>query len=345
MKEFLFFFSALGAFNGIIVSCYFFFFVKEKNISNYFLGALILALSLRIGKSVLYYFNHDIHKTVLQIGLTACFFIGPFLYFYIKSSVDKIERLSSQWKWILGILTALIIIPGLLYPYAYHPKLWNKYYVDLIYGEWLFFIIAAGIVLRGLLKKTIVRTEKFKANEIWILSVYISNVIIFLAYFTVPYTSFVSYIMGSLLFTFILYLMILILIFKNKTDVLFPGAPNKYANRKIETKEAQTLSNQLKQLMTNEEVYKKPDLKLDDIAKELNISVHQLSQLLNDNIGKSFPTFINEYRIKEAEKLLKTNKQFTLEAIGNECGFKSKSSFYNAFKKIKGTTPGSYKKA
>jgi hypothetical protein len=40
-KEILFFFSALGAFNGLILSCYFFFFIRKKQLSNYFLGLLL----------------------------------------------------------------------------------------------------------------------------------------------------------------------------------------------------------------------------------------------------------------------------------------------------------------
>lgn len=52
--------------------------------------------------------------------------------------------------------------------------------------------------------------------------------------------------------------------------------------------------------MNTEELYKNPNLKLSDVASRMNISAHQLSQLLNDNLGKSFSTYINEYRIDDA---------------------------------------------
>jgi AraC-like DNA-binding protein len=48
--------------------------------------------------------------------------------------------------------------------------------------------------------------------------------------------------------------------------------------------------------MDSEELYKNPNLKLSDLASRMNISAHQLSQLLNDNLGKSFSTYINEYQ-------------------------------------------------
>ena len=52
MTGILFFFSALGAFNGFLMCGYLFFFSKEKTLPKYLLGGLILALSIRIGKSV-----------------------------------------------------------------------------------------------------------------------------------------------------------------------------------------------------------------------------------------------------------------------------------------------------
>ena len=103
-RELLFFFSALGAFNGLLLSFYFLFFAKSKHISNYFLGTLLLAMSIRIGKSVFYFFNPDLGREFLQIGISACAFIGPSLYFYIKSMTSPPGKFSSTWKYHFLIL-------------------------------------------------------------------------------------------------------------------------------------------------------------------------------------------------------------------------------------------------
>lgn len=97
--------------------------------------------------------------------------------------------------------------------------------------------------------------------------------------------------------------------------------------------------------MTEKELFKDPNLKVNELAKEISISGHQLSQLLNNKIEKNFTLFVNEYRINEACKMLSTNTNLSIEGIGNEVGFNSKSTFFTAFKKIKGTTPSVYQQS
>jgi len=67
---------------------------------------------------------------------------------------------------------------------------------------------------------------------------------------------------------------------------------------------------------------------------------------MNAHAGSNFPDYINKYRVKEAKKLLGDNNfsAYTIVAIGLECGFNSKSTFYYAFKKFTGLTPTAYRK-
>ncbi len=339
--QLLFFCSALGAFNGIFLSVYFLFFHRPKKISNYFLGLLILALSLRIGKSVLLYFNPALPKIILQIGLTGCFFIGPALFFYLKSEIQNIQKISWQWKVILLTLTSIILLAGIIYPYPKYPEIWNKYYVQIIYWEWLAFMLAAFYILRGTIKKLFSRIEKITTNEKWWLGIYTSNALIFLAFFTVPHT---SYILGSLIFSFSIYIIAMIFIWKRKNKLPANGnSVDKYPNKKIDPKTANEWLEKLKTVMVEKEIFKNSSLKLKDVANEIGMPPHQLSQLLNDNLGKNFSNFTNEYRVESACQLLTTDHHLTLEGIGTEVGFNSKSTFYATFKKLKGMTPAKFK--
>jgi AraC-like DNA-binding protein len=93
-----------------------------------------------------------------------------------------------------------------------------------------------------------------------------------------------------------------------------------------------------------EKAYLNPDLNMNFLSEVLNIPKHQLTEVLNSDMGKNFFRFINEYRVEAVKKLLAdTKNNYSIEAIGYECGFNSKSSFFTIFKNITGQTPLIYK--
>ena len=101
----------------------------------------------------------------------------------------------------------------------------------------------------------------------------------------------------------------------------------------------------LMSFMENQKPYLSEDCSLQSISAQTAIPVHHLSNILNQHFEKNFPDFINEFRINEAKNLLSNNKynRITLEAIGYDCGFGSKSSFNKAFKKHLSLTPSEFR--
>lgn len=168
-KELLFFFSALGAFNGIILGIYFFFFTKKKYLTNYFLGALLFALSIRIAKSVFVYFHPGLPRMYLQFGLTACFFIGPCLFYFIKSAADEVSLMPKSWKWTLLFWAIMILSVGIAFPYEEYPKLWSGYFVRIIYFQWFVYIVLSAYTIRKVLKKNLYSKNKNNScrNLVW----------------------------------------------------------------------------------------------------------------------------------------------------------------------------------
>lgn len=92
-------------------------------------------------------------------------------------------------------------------------------------------------------------------------------------------------------------------------------------------------------------IYLDPELELNYIAKQFDISSGYLSQLISAHSSLNFNEYINSLRIEEAKKMLmmKEYEKYTILAIGLESGFNSKSNFYNAFKKHTGKTPKEFK--
>lgn len=151
-----------------------------------------------------------------------------------------------------------------------------------------------------------------------------------------------TYISGAIVFSILFYLIISILLYRKRTDDLFLLNGPKTSGKKIDSVEATILSAKLEKIMIEKEWYKNFNLSLQDLSQELNISSHQLSQFLNNNLNKNFTSFVNEFRINEACKIITSNDKLTLESIGYDVGFNSKSTFFAAFKKHTGTTPLNY---
>ncbi|GAB3501647.1 helix-turn-helix domain-containing protein [Emticicia fontis] len=343
-QDILFFFSGLGAFNGLLLAAYFLFFKKTKTFTGFLLGLLLLCLSVRVGKSIFLVFKPDLAKIYLQIGLSACFFIGPTLFYLIKSIREHIVEVPKYWKLNFAIHLVIIISVGVTLPYQDYPQLWGPYFIKIIYLQWFLYTLATGIKIKQVFAKLFNRQEKLNLPEQFQLLLFSGNTIIFLSYFlSLLNIQQGFYITGPLSFSFILYISILFLLKKEKMDTYVFTTQDKYANKKIGKELANPLIQKLEQILQEQELYKDANLKLNDLSKKINISGHQLSQLLNDNLGKSFSTYINEYRINEACKMIIEQPNLTLEAIGYEVGFNSKSTFYTTFKKLKQTTPMIYK--
>jgi AraC-like DNA-binding protein len=97
--------------------------------------------------------------------------------------------------------------------------------------------------------------------------------------------------------------------------------------------------------MQSEKPYLKPNLSLSDLSLMLGISSHNLSEIINTQLKKSFYDFINSYRIEEVIRLMKEDKNeaYSILSIAFDSGFNSKSSFNMIFKKLKGQTPSHFR--
>ncbi|MEO0338385.1 MAG: helix-turn-helix domain-containing protein [Bacteroidota bacterium] len=104
--------------------------------------------------------------------------------------------------------------------------------------------------------------------------------------------------------------------------------------------------NLLEAHLEKENPFLDPQLSLQDLALQVQIPARQLSQLINQGMGKNFMTLINEKRIELAKRRLSDplHKEKTVLEIMYAVGFNSKSSFNTLFKKQTGLTPTAYRR-
>ncbi len=119
----------------------------------------------------------------------------------------------------------------------------------------------------------------------------------------------------------------------------------KYAGSLLTETDANEYTEKLNNFMIISKPFLKPSLTLNDLASDLGISSHYLSQIINEKFELNFFEFINKQRVEEVKEKLQDSKfeDYSLLGIALESGFNSKSAFNRIFKKYTGQTPSQYK--
>ena len=93
--------------------------------------------------------------------------------------------------------------------------------------------------------------------------------------------------------------------------------------------------------MEKEKPFLKIDFSISDIALALQVPQNHVSYCINSIMQTKFATLKSDLRIDYAAELLSenVNDSFTIEGIAQQSGFKTRASFYNAFKERVGVTP------
>lgn len=119
--------------------------------------------------------------------------------------------------------------------------------------------------------------------------------------------------------------------------------PRKYEKSALDDDRLQRIACKVEAAMTEDLLYRDPNLSLWDLAKHIGVTSHYVSQALNTQLRKNFFDLVNSWRIKEAiERLDKTDE--TILVIAYDVGFNSRSAFYKAFKRETGKTPSELRK-
>ncbi len=331
-QHLLFFFSLLGSFNGMALACFLWWRARGRPTQRW-LALLVWLVSVRTGKSVAYHFWPEVSWTVLQVGLSAWFLVGPCLFFLLRSGLGTSAGLQRVDRWHLGLLGALTLALNLLLPYALNVRIW---------WTWVIPGINAGLLAYWLMATLILWQRRAQLSDVQtampLVGAWAGVGMIWVTYWTSTYT---SYIVGALSFTFVLAFSLLI------AWRMYSGqaAIEPYQDKRIPVDVARSYLAQLDSLMAEEALYRDPNLNLSRLARRIGLPQAKLSQLLNDNNQTSFKQYLTQWRVDAAKGLLREAQARSMEEVAEAAGFQSASTFYSAFKKQEGVTPAAYRKA
>ncbi|SKA08688.1 helix-turn-helix domain-containing protein [Consotaella salsifontis] len=97
-------------------------------------------------------------------------------------------------------------------------------------------------------------------------------------------------------------------------------------------------------IMRDKQLFRDPDLTLTRLSRRLGVPARAVSGAVNRVLGRNVSQAVNDYRIKEASRLL-LETDLAITAIMFECGFQTKSNFNREFARMTGTTPSGYRRS
>jgi AraC-like DNA-binding protein len=371
-------FFAVFIFLGIIQAIFlsFFFLSREnrKNQANVFQGLLLIVVACCILEIFLMYTGYIVHAFYLvDFSESIAFLIGPLFYFVVLCLVrGRMDRF--RYLHLLPfVLYSFCLLPFLALPEDAKYNAWvNSYRPDLALRDFeypyntdplsirryvthitlvsIFFYTLIGLfeTVKSFQKKKESFWKPITPALLRLRSLSLSLLSVALIVLIVKLSNkrdmgdhvFATYIALTIYFTG--FSVIINSSFFKQTTV---NDSIKY-KASLLTPELQlhTLK-KLEQLMKNEKPFLRPDFSLPDLANKLNVSVHALSQAINEGLGKSFFEMLAEYRVEEAKRFLIEQPNIKIEEIAEQVGYNSKSSFNTAFKKITGKTPSEFRSA
>ena len=127
--------------------------------------------------------------------------------------------------------------------------------------------------------------------------------------------------------------------------VISKTSPPQWLEGKSET-DTRTYFNKISSWIRKDQLYLNPNLRIGELADLMGLSSSYVSKIINENAGMGFNDFVNTFRVNAV--IAKINRQEyqtkNITTLAEESGFRSKSTFHTAFKKITGKTPKEYKR-
>jgi len=346
---------------------------KNKRAADWILISWLLAIGFRMLVLIMEHEHGEFFDAQFSIGLIPLTF-GPFLYLYTKSLMFNHQHLSlKDFKHFLPFVVLTIIYfaffqDKLMLQSGYQIFRKDGYmYARIVYGLLFVFSVLyySSLTLWVINRYRKVKFDSFSyfssnnmLNWLYFLSAFFMamyiifsimgmyNIICNVAFWNIEYFSDISLVL--LTFSVSYFGIKQTYLFKKgaetPTDILSPPK-EKYKNSNLSKDMKEEYLSKIFEFMETERPHLNPELTIQDLSKQMNITRHHLTELLNNDLGKNFFNFINEYRVEEVKKRLLNEKfaHLTIVAIAYDSGFNSKSTFNSIFKQQTQKTPSKWR--
>lgn len=341
---------------------------KKKSLADNILAVWVFVLGLHL---LLFYFDYT--NYYLEVPQLLGFLVplplvhGPFLLLYVTTLISGQQEFNIMLllHFTPALIYYLFLLPIMLLPAAEKLHLVYEVYPDitpLFIDVFYLLIVISGpvyivwslILLRKhyrQIKENFSYTEKI--NLKWLRNLCMGMAVIWLA---VAVTSSMDDDLGSsIIYSSVTLFVFLIGYYGIRQGIIFTDpvvtpppvsldAKGKYQKSPLDATQSQSLLQRLLDFMEKEKPYLESKITLPQLASQFDTNPNYLSQIINELLNQNLYDFINKYRVDEFKERLKNADalNYTLFGLAQNCGFSSKSTFHDVFKKQTGQTPAQY---
>lgn len=342
---------------------------KRQNSANKYLATLLSVMSVSIAHSVIVIPEiHTLQDDPFRIKEPFLMLVIPLIWFYVKKLEQPTFHFSLKMSghFLPFLVFMSINIPALIHEKNAFTTRFLATHSALINGTiWLVLLVQYSFYLHQIIRIT--RKVRLNAQQelsniehvdlSWLKTFLYAFIVVFIVLgivFAGAIHHFGTAWMNPMI-SLVFALSIFILGYKglfqqsifSNAEAIAITEPEPDSNESKKTKTSDSnLSNTVLHYMKTQQPHRDAALTLTSLAKQVNMSRNQLSEVINTSIGSNFYDFVNSYRVEDVKQLLvhPTYQHYTLLAIAFEAGFPSKSTFNTVFKKHTGLTPSEYKK-
>lgn len=346
--------SVMGAMQGLLLA-FFLYFSKKTGLAGNYLSFFTLVFSVGLLEQFISPLKEHPFLFVFPdlLGVSS-YLYGPFLYEYIYVSIYSKPSKKYHKHFLLFYYTfsMVIILASLKLLFGFEISLQITYYYEIVAFE-ILFIQLFFYCYKSLKLLLGVENELSLNLKNWLKYLTISLLSIYLLSYVSTNLMLMGFNFEELLLGIVQLGCVIVVYSFSYHALLQPATINhedkklpKYNNSSILEENKEEYLSKIDQLIEQEKLYLDPSLTLSKLADLIGVNRFYISQVINESKDKSFPDYINAYRIERSKALLKNDKtkHYTILAIAYESGFNSKTSFNNAFKKHTGLTPSAYRK-
>ena len=296
-------------------------------------------------------FLHFLPAVIQAIGIT------PYVFSPFSLKMERAEKIIANIDRLLDLNLNI-----------FYPAEWS---FMIRGGLFLIYILICGYLLFNapiINKENAIPKKQFRVSLKWLATLVICSLVITVYFLAVTIMSFYSSPKEAYSESYTLQLISGISYFiLSFSLLLFPqilyGMPRTSVSKKIKPKKESKnslvqledeiipeddplfeLSKKITHYLHDKKPYLDPEFSISTIAINMQVPQNHISYCINNIMKTSFYKLRSELRVAHAIALLKseTKERLTIEAIGEQSGFKTRSNFYSAFKEIIGLTPTEY---